>query len=54
VPQRNVENGSSVTQDKFVQKQIERLNKGREEKERIKLFMEKGIVKREDGEFNPN
>lgn len=38
----------NVVQDLFVKKQIERLNKGREEKERIKNFMENGVLNKED------
>ena len=38
--------GQSVTQDKHVQKQIDRLNKGREEKERVKLYHERGEMPR--------
>jgi hypothetical protein len=51
MPQRNTEQQVNLVQDKFVQKQIDRLNKGREEKERVRLFMEKGIIVKDQ---NPN
>lgn len=38
-----VESGA-VTSDKAVQKQIDRLNKAREEKERIKMYTERGAM----------
>lgn len=43
-----------VLQDKNVQKQIERLNKGREEKERIKSFMERGGTIKTENYYPPN
>ena len=42
VPQRNKEVAPQVVQDKHVQKQIDRLNRAREEKERKKGFTERG------------
>jgi hypothetical protein len=37
-------NRNRIKEDKFIQREIDRLKKGREEKERIKKFTERGIV----------
>ena len=39
---RKQEQANSVVQDKHVQKQMERMEKARQEKERIKMFTERG------------
>lgn len=37
-------NKNIIKEDKFIQREIERMKKGREEKERKKKFTERGIV----------
>jgi hypothetical protein len=44
----NNENKVKITEDKFVLKDIERLRKAREEKERVKKFTERGIFLNEN------
>ena len=39
-----------MIQDKNVQKQIDRMNKGREEKERLKMLLERGVPIPKDGQ----
>ncbi len=51
---RNQEPETPITEDKFVQKEIERMKKAREERERVKKYTERGIILNENHSAQKN